>query len=266
MTAVAIIQSEPGSLVAVHDQCAQVEVWAEQCESVAELKDATNRLAAIDEYLARTSTEGRGRVAATMRRLEVRIGKLLGKGEPGKDVATSFDSLTKDERAKFRKLAENEDTVERVIEEASDTAPPSRRKVLDRIKGSTRTQSGIVDKSRDAVRAREREVVEMVRKGFSSQQIANRLNITQETVKSIAKRLTIDIIADKTMGVTRRHDSNRIIAETVHGLEGTRIALDLIDFSTLDKEQIEGWVSSLTDSIKALNGLKARLVKEQTHE
>lgn len=82
MSALALV-AEPSSLVVVHDQCAAVEAWAEQCDSVPELKDAANKLAAIDEYLLRTATEGRGRVAEANRRLEVRIGVLLGPPMPG---------------------------------------------------------------------------------------------------------------------------------------------------------------------------------------
>jgi uncharacterized protein (DUF2252 family) len=48
---------------------------------VAELCDAGNRLAAIDEYLSRTSTEGRSRVAAAMRRLEASVGASARQGQ-----------------------------------------------------------------------------------------------------------------------------------------------------------------------------------------
>lgn len=129
-----VVTTEPASLVAVHDQCAALEAWAEQCSSVAELRDASNKLAAIDEYLARTTTEGRGRVAAAMRRLEVRIGKLLPPSHRGK-VRNRGDELNHRQETEFRQMAEDEDTVEDVIAGSDDEKPASRRKVMRAIRG-----------------------------------------------------------------------------------------------------------------------------------
>lgn len=46
-----VVAAEPTSLVAVEDQCAAIEAWAEACTSIAELRDAGNKLSAIDKYL-----------------------------------------------------------------------------------------------------------------------------------------------------------------------------------------------------------------------
>ncbi|MDA8297409.1 MAG: hypothetical protein M0004_12635 [Actinomycetota bacterium] len=128
-----------------------IEQWAQTCVSVPELRDASNRLAAIDEYLARTSTEGRNRVAAAMLQLEVRIGELLGPAKPGNpqfsptSVATEVASpaewngedgreranrlvgekslLSKDERHDFRQMAAHPEVVERVIESVDGREP-----------------------------------------------------------------------------------------------------------------------------------------------
>lgn len=113
MTALAI--REPSSLVEVDSQCAAIEVWAEQCESVPELRDAGNRLAAIDEYLNRTSTEGRSRVAAAMRRLEARIGSLLGPRPANQHVpSVATECIDKHQRSEFRAMAEHPEVVEEV--------------------------------------------------------------------------------------------------------------------------------------------------------
>ena len=133
-----VLAAEPTSLVAVHDQCSKVEAWAERCDSPAQVRDAINRLAAIDEYLKRTSIEGRERVAATMRRLEVRVGKLLGPAENGGDrrsdqFTREGTGLSANERHAFRRIAEHEDVVEKVIAESTTAQPASRRKVLQAI-------------------------------------------------------------------------------------------------------------------------------------
>lgn len=141
-----LVNVEPSSLVAVDDQCSAVERWADQCQSIPELRDAGNKLAAIDEYLSRTSTEGRARVAAAQRRLEVRIGVLLGPASPNGKGLGSFandpSELTKDERHAFRKMAENEDVVEATIAESTDEQPASRRKVTEAIRDNVDRRPG----------------------------------------------------------------------------------------------------------------------------
>jgi hypothetical protein len=132
---------QPASLAAVTDQCEHIERWSETCESVAELKDVSNKLAAIDEYLHRTSNEGRGRVAATLRRLEVRIGRLLGKSPgagPGRGKVHRNEPFSKQQRHGFREMAEHADLVEQLAEQSTDDSPLSRRKVLQAIADAER--------------------------------------------------------------------------------------------------------------------------------
>lgn len=135
------VTHEPSSLVQVDGQCAAIEAWAEQCDSVPELRDATNKLAAIDEYLTRTSTEGRSRVAAAMRRIEVRIGDLLGPAQVGAhSSATEGQDLTRDQRSEFRQMAAHPEIVEDEIARSTDEAPASRRKVIGAIKQQIKPQ------------------------------------------------------------------------------------------------------------------------------
>ena len=144
-TAIAVIPSSqpPASLTEVEDRCVAVEVWADTCTAVPELKDASNKLAAIDEYLSRTSREGRARVAAAIRHLEVRIGVLLGPSKVGShSSATEGPALTRHEREDFRKMAARPDVVEAVIAESTDASPPSRRKVIAAIKPHVAHNSG----------------------------------------------------------------------------------------------------------------------------
>lgn len=60
--------SAPMTALDIANQCRSVEVWAETCSSIEELKEADHRLAAIAEYVKRTSTEGRAKVEAARRR------------------------------------------------------------------------------------------------------------------------------------------------------------------------------------------------------
>jgi len=133
----------PLSPAAIEQRCASIETWAESCQSIPELRDAGAKLAAIDEYLARTSSDGRARLAATQRRLEVRIGVLLGPATVGAHLlAGKGDGLTPKERHAFRLLASDPDAVEDAIATSTDDEPASRRSVLSAIRPHVARASG----------------------------------------------------------------------------------------------------------------------------
>lgn len=78
-------------------------------------------------YTPYTSTTVRARVDAAMRRLEVRIGELLGPSQHGgdrKSDARQVDhdrlDLSKDQRREFRRMADHPEVVEDVIAESTD--------------------------------------------------------------------------------------------------------------------------------------------------
>lgn len=129
---------EPTALIQSPDAlCSAVERWADSSTSIDELNDAKARFAAIETYLGETSKVGRARVAATMRRLEVRIGQIIGEAKVGAhSSAIEGADLTKDERHDFRAMADDPDTVEAVIAESTDEKPASRRKVTQAVKAN----------------------------------------------------------------------------------------------------------------------------------
>lgn len=161
-----VLATEPSSLVAVEDQCVSVETWAELVTSIPDLRDASNKLAAISEYLELTSTEGRARVAAAQRRIEVRIGTLLGPAQPGNPTGANQhggtssatevppDGLSADQRSEFRRMAENPEAVEETIAASTDEAPASRRKVTQAIKRKASAPREPVDLEDQERRAR----------------------------------------------------------------------------------------------------------------
>lgn len=265
-----VLAAEPSSLVAVNDQCSAVEQWAEQCESIPELQDATHRLAAIDEYLSRTSTEGRGRVAAAMRRLEVRIGQLLGPTANGErhdlepSAATEGSAeLTRHQRSDFRAMAENEDEVEDVIAASTDEAPASRRKITDAIKAAKAAHPKAVDR----LAARIVKATEMAASGHTSRQIAAALGYsTTNAFGNFRREHGIHVPADDVVGRPRLVDSNRVMAELAMGAINASAGSDLIDYEDLDRSRLEEWVSSLTVAISSLTTIKRNLQKELTRE
>lgn len=130
------------------DYGAQVVAWAEQVDDIGQVREAADKWAAITEYVRRSSREGVAGAEATLRRLEVRVGQLLGPATRDHDRTAGSTSVVPDierhARSDLRDLAEHADVVEQVIAESTDAEPPSRRKVLAAIrdhKDRTRTRT-----------------------------------------------------------------------------------------------------------------------------
>lgn len=155
MTDLVPVSGEPMSLAAVDDVCTRLETWADQTADVDALNEARSKLAAVDAYIARTSKEGRGRVAATDRRLETRIGKLLGPAKldhdrsPGATSSANDLGLTPNERHAFRQMAEHEDIVETEVAKSTDERPTSRRTILNAIKKARADERAKLDEEID---------------------------------------------------------------------------------------------------------------------
>lgn len=121
--------------------CEQLVLWAQTSDDTEQLKEARDKLSAIDEYYAQSrQIEGRNLVVATMRRIEVRIGELLnaegehrgGRTDRGTQNPTA-GRLPKNLASDARKMAANPDVVDRVIAESTDENPATRKKVVDAI-------------------------------------------------------------------------------------------------------------------------------------
>jgi hypothetical protein len=98
-------------------------------------------------------------------------------------------------------------------------------------------------------------------RGMSSHQIAARLGIADARVREIAREHCIEIPADVVTGRARRHDSNRIVRQTIHALEGLALAVELADPAALDPAEAAEWAASMTRSIRILSKF-ARQMKE----
>jgi len=266
-----VVATEPTSLIAVEDQCARIEAWAETCDNVAELRDAMNKCSAISEYLRLTSTEGCARVEAAKRRLEVRIGLLLG--PPRRPEETGRGTQRRDseieipdhQHSSFRAMAADPETVEAVIAGSTDAAPPSRKKVMGAIK-SKREEDVLRKLGRAAVEARVAKATEMAAAGYTSRQIAEAIGVDLAGFTGFKKRHGVVVPADATVGRTHRHDSDRMVSESVATLEGVAMTLDLVGHPAdagLAPEQIAGWATSLSASLTALTRFNKQL-KEMT--
>lgn len=199
----AVAVPEPTSLVAVHDQCAMVEAWAAGCDSVPLLQDAANKLAAIDEYLCRTTIEGRGRVAKSMRLLEQRIGHVIGAASRDHDrrrgaKSTQADvGLSKDQRSDFRKMAAHPDIVEKVAAASTDEKPATRKAVLAAIREH---------EDRQRAEAKEREAARLL---AATEVYEKRIVALTAEAPDLAKRVTDErslLDAESTLRERREED------------------------------------------------------------
>jgi len=108
------------------------------------------------------------------------------------------------------------------------------------------------DRSPDAA-ARRRELIgEFAATGMSSRQIGGRLGIGDDRVRQVAREHGITIRADAVLGRTRRLDSNRIVRETVHALEGLAMGVELADPAEIDLGEAPEWVASVARSLRVL--------------
>ena len=96
--------------------------------------------------------------------------------------------------------------------------------------------------------------------GMSSRQIGDRLGIGGHEVRQIAREQGIAIPADM-VGRTRRPDTNRIVRETAHALEGLAISVQLADPADLDPAEAAEWAASLARSIRVLSQFLAQMRK-----
>lgn len=136
--------------------------------------------------------------------------------------------------------------------------------VREELVGKIRRELGVgVDNSRAAVSQRRKDIRDMAERGFATRQIAAAIGIGEQRVSEIAKSDGILIHADRVVGRTKRHDSNRIIAQIVMDAENLTEGVDLIDFNQIDRAQLAGWLKSLQDSRDKLSGFIRRLMKEQ---
>jgi hypothetical protein len=141
-TTIGLAIPQPSQLVDVVNLCQSIEAQLPYVDDVGQLKEASAKMRAIDQYVALTSTEGRQAIAATVRRIEARAGEVAGETSQGSrtdlELSVVTASLTKHELHDFRLMAAHPDIVEQEIAKGTDERPTSRRQVLTAIKESVK--------------------------------------------------------------------------------------------------------------------------------
>jgi DNA-binding NarL/FixJ family response regulator len=154
--------------------------------------------------------------------------------------------------------AMTDDVTDEQFDEAIETAKAeknlSRANVVRKVKGEVAD-----DVSRRADHARE-----LAASGHTTDQIAQRLAYSRPGCMKFLQRHGIEVPADAIVGRSHRINSTRIVSATVEAVDGIGVLFPQIDYSTLDREHLDYWVSSLEAAIRSLTTLKNNLKKELT--
>lgn len=123
-------------------------------------------------------------------------------------------------------------------------------------------------RTREAIEAKWKKIAELAGSGHTSRQTAAAVDMTRDGMVAEAIKRGISFPADETVpqaGI-RNIDPNRVVGETVATVEGAAFALSVVplDVGRLDPSSIEGWVSSLNESLRSLTTLRNNLKKELT--
>lgn len=119
------------------------------------------------------------------------------------------------------------------------------------------------DRSKEAIAKRRESIRTMAAEGYSTRQIASALELSEQGCREIIKKESIDVPADRAVGRSLKHDANRIVERMVMDAENLTADTNLIDYATLNREQLGDWIDSLAASKKSLDTFIRRLVKEQ---
>lgn len=101
-----------------------------------------------------------------------------------------------------------------------------------------------------------RRIADLAAEGYTSRQIAPKVGMTERGLRQAARERGVEIPADVVTGRARHLDPERIVRETVTGLEGLSIGVGLLtagDFDQLQPRDAREWADSLGHSIRTLN-------------
>lgn len=116
---------------------AGVERWMTGVYETAPLLHAHAQARAIIDYFDRKPVAGARLVHATARRLEMRLGELLGPAKPRGGHVRMSDGMTSSERSTYRLFHAHRDVVEQVIAASTDAQPASQRRLRAAIDEAT---------------------------------------------------------------------------------------------------------------------------------
>jgi hypothetical protein len=118
----------------------------------------------------------------------------------------------------------------------------------------------VLGKNKASTEFRERRVRQLAEERNTAEQIAEIMGLSVEGVRRIAKRIDVQTV-DTVIGKGRsKIDHDRLLREAVTTLEGTVLALDMLDLTRVeDLTEIESRATSLGESIRAFTRVHKKL-------
>lgn len=299
MTADLALAADPGFLERSADPaefviqaCERAKVWLREAldnGDIDQIVEVKSQAEAVRVYTMQKQLGKDAQLSAQeiVRRAERGIGVAIRKGQAagiirkrGDDARTDLDRETNLVSAKsyFSNGDEWHDTYvmtdgvsdsefDNAVTEARTEGNLSRANVIRKISSRKPAAGDWIpepgDNHGEAPAQRRRLIRAWAERGYSSRQMSEMLSMRSDAIREIAREMGVEIGADAIIGKTRIHDSNRIVRETVHALEGLVMGLDLVSFDDLDPAETGDWAASLTDSTRRLNRF-LRQMKEAT--
>lgn len=181
---------------------------------------------------------------------DVRLGRkdlssIKGKVKPGPADFAPEHELRGNSAGILHLAVGAEREFEEALSEAKAEGNLSRANLVRKIEGQQSSHESRADRAD--------KIEPLARQGLTSDQIAKRLGLHRDSVKRIANDHGIDIQADRVTARRRRINSAQVLESTAAALEGAVYSIRLVQPEDLSQEEAQEWVSSLTESIKALS-------------
>lgn len=120
-----------------------------------------------------------------------------------------------------------------------------------------RADRGLVDPTAASLKLK--AMATMAADGYNSEQISEALGVEPERVRLRCRQEGIDVPGDIHAGQKRKVNGNRVMHHIVEDADDLTSDVKLIDFTTLDKNEVPGWLKMLRGSRRKLTQLIDRL-------
>jgi len=302
VTDLAVIPQDPAALdriddpaaamVALVDQARTMLAQASGMEGLADVIEWKSRAEAIRVYTQQKDMGHEAELSAAeiVRRAERRIGQLIREGQEAGEIkrkerhgdhdtnSMSPADFVPRGSAQFDTYAMTDgvtdEQFEAALAEGKQEGNVSRANIIRKVKPTTAER--IADAARNnpaesprnlPLAERTEQIRALAARNFTSPQIADEIGVSPARVRDIARTVGVEITADAVFnGKFRTVDPNRVMAAVIESAHPEPISLARIAYSELDRDLIEGWVSSLSDAIRSLTTIKRNLQKELTRD
>lgn len=291
-TALDRVQDPAAVMVALVDQARTMLAQATGMEGLADVIEWKSRAEAIRVYTQQKDMGHEAELSAAeiVRRAERRIGQLIREGQAAGEIRAKGEHGVlhdaKNSPGDFVAGGGAQDAIYQITDGVSDEqfeaalcqakeeGNLSNANVARKVKPTTAERISDAAKNNPVtpprnmpIAARAEQIRTLAGRNFTSPQIADEVGVSAQHVREIARRTGVDIPADAVFGGKfRKIDPNAVMDQVVLSAMPEPVVIARIAFSELDRDRLDGWVSSLSDAIRSLTTIKRNLQKELTRD